>query len=168
MSYYDQWQEILSAGNSSQENEAEIQKYYQLETAAYERILQEQQEHIQGKASEVAADLGFGDQMTIFLGFLDGLQTSLQNRLDLSAVEDETEIMLDIDFRKLYWQMHEAKAEWLYSLKAWDEVMPKEEQQALTREYRTSKIVRREKIGRNDPCTCGSGKKYKNCCGKGA
>ena len=24
-----------------------------------------------------------------------------------------------------------------------------------------------EKIGRNDPCPCGSGKKYKNCCGKG-
>jgi hypothetical protein len=26
--------------------------------------------------------------------------------------------------------------------------------------------VRRVKIGRNDPCPCGSGKKYKNCCGK--
>ncbi|MBP1995773.1 hypothetical protein J2Z66_007415 [Paenibacillus eucommiae] len=26
--------------------------------------------------------------------------------------------------------------------------------------------VKTEKIGRNDPCTCGSGKKYKNCCGK--
>ncbi|MBQ2887527.1 MAG: SEC-C domain-containing protein [Firmicutes bacterium] len=24
-----------------------------------------------------------------------------------------------------------------------------------------------EKIGRNAPCPCGSGKKYKNCCGKG-
>ena len=23
------------------------------------------------------------------------------------------------------------------------------------------------KVGRNDPCTCGSGKKYKKCCGKG-
>jgi preprotein translocase subunit SecA len=22
------------------------------------------------------------------------------------------------------------------------------------------------KVGRNDPCTCGSGKKYKQCCGK--
>jgi len=22
------------------------------------------------------------------------------------------------------------------------------------------------KVGRNDPCTCGSGKKFKNCCGK--
>lgn len=27
------------------------------------------------------------------------------------------------------------------------------------------KPVRSEKIGRNDPCPCGSGKKYKNCCG---
>ena len=25
-----------------------------------------------------------------------------------------------------------------------------------------------KKIGRNDPCPCGSGKKYKNCCGKNA
>ena len=26
-------------------------------------------------------------------------------------------------------------------------------------------VVKREKIGPNDPCPCGSGKKYKNCCG---
>ena len=26
-------------------------------------------------------------------------------------------------------------------------------------------VVKSEKVGRNDPCTCGSGKKYKNCCG---
>ncbi|WP_083273700.1 SEC-C metal-binding domain-containing protein [Geosporobacter ferrireducens] len=24
----------------------------------------------------------------------------------------------------------------------------------------------RIKVGRNDPCPCGSGKKYKKCCGK--
>jgi len=27
-------------------------------------------------------------------------------------------------------------------------------------------VVKGEKIGRNDPCPCGSGKKYKQCCGK--
>ena len=27
-------------------------------------------------------------------------------------------------------------------------------------------VKKAEKIGRNDPCPCGSGKKYKNCCGK--
>ncbi len=32
-----------------------------------------------------------------------------------------------------------------------------------------NKTVRRteKKVGRNDPCPCGSGKKYKNCCGRG-
>ena len=30
-----------------------------------------------------------------------------------------------------------------------------------------SKPVKRDKkVGRNDPCPCGSGKKYKQCCGK--
>lgn len=27
-------------------------------------------------------------------------------------------------------------------------------------------VVKKEKIGRNDPCPCGSGKKYKKCCGR--
>ena len=26
--------------------------------------------------------------------------------------------------------------------------------------------MKRVKVGRNDPCPCGSGKKYKNCCGR--
>jgi preprotein translocase subunit SecA len=33
------------------------------------------------------------------------------------------------------------------------------------KENAVKKPVRVEKIGRNDPCPCGSGKKYKNCCG---
>jgi hypothetical protein len=33
--------------------------------------------------------------------------------------------------------------------------------------YETPKpLIREPKIGRNDPCPCGSGKKYKKCCGK--
>ncbi|HCS11656.1 MAG TPA: hypothetical protein DIV40_09390 [Clostridiales bacterium] len=27
------------------------------------------------------------------------------------------------------------------------------------------KVLKKEKIGRNEPCPCGSGKKYKKCCG---
>ena len=33
--------------------------------------------------------------------------------------------------------------------------------------YRDSKtVVNTDKVGRNDSCPCGSGKKYKKCCGK--
>ncbi len=39
--------------------------------------------------------------------------------------------------------------------------------EALAEEYEeeASEPVRADKIGRNDPCPCGSGKKYKKCCG---
>ena len=29
-------------------------------------------------------------------------------------------------------------------------------------------IEKKQKISRNSPCTCGSGKKYKHCCGRAA
>ena len=28
-------------------------------------------------------------------------------------------------------------------------------------------MIAEKKVGRNEPCPCGSGKKYKKCCGKG-
>jgi len=34
------------------------------------------------------------------------------------------------------------------------------------REQKRQPIVKKDKPGRNDPCPCGSGKKYKNCCGR--
>jgi len=33
-------------------------------------------------------------------------------------------------------------------------------------EVKKKPTVKKDKVGRNDPCPCGSGKKYKNCCGK--
>ena len=46
---------------------------------------------------------------------------------------------------------------------------PKQPQQQLTRRepvQRTQPVRAEKKPGRNDPCPCGSGKKYKNCHGK--
>ena len=45
-----------------------------------------------------------------------------------------------------------------------------EAQQIPEREKKKPETYRREqpKVGRNDPCPCGSGKKYKQCCGKNA
>jgi preprotein translocase subunit SecA len=33
-------------------------------------------------------------------------------------------------------------------------------------EKKTVTVIKANKVGRNDPCPCGSGKKYKHCCGK--
>ena len=72
----------------------------------------------------------------------------------------------EIDFEKLFWNMLEAKADWLYTLGEWEEILPKEKRDEITKAYKRSKIAVSNKIGRNDPCPCGSGKKYKKCCGR--
>ena len=63
--------------------------------------------------------------------------------------------------------MLDAKAEYLYTLPQWDGIFSEEKRNEIQKAYKESKIVRNaEKVGRNDLCPCGSGKKYKKCCGK--
>jgi hypothetical protein len=167
MSYYSEWLEKLNDATDAARSQAFIEHYYALETAAYSTLLAEGQAQVSGQAAEMAERLGFGKDMVVYLGFLDGISPCLKQAIDLDSIADDTLVDLDIDFPVLFTRMHEVKADWLYSLKEWNTVLSAEEQQELTRAYRTSKIVRHEKIGRNDPCPCGSGKKYKNCHGRG-
>ena len=54
-----------------------------------------------------------------------------------------------------------------YSTGTWDGIFSEERLQELYLEQKKANtIVKGKKIGRNDPCPCGSGKKYKHCCGK--
>ena len=63
--------------------------------------------------------------------------------------------------------MVDAKADWLYNLPEWDKIFTPERKHELYLEQKKSgTIVKPKKIGRNDPCPCGSGKKYKYCCGR--
>ena len=45
-------------------------------------------------------------------------------------------------------------------------IMAKENLEAPMKKAKGTAAVKRVKIGRNEPCPCGSGKKYKNCCGR--
>ena len=61
------------------------------------------------------------------------------------------------------------KADWLYELPEWDNLLDEQTRKRLYKESKLSgTVVKGKKIGRNDPCPCGSGKKYKQCCGKNA
>jgi uncharacterized protein YecA (UPF0149 family) len=67
----------------------------------------------------------------------------------------------------LYKNMLAVPAEWLYTLDEWDNIFSVVQRDDLNKEYKRSKtVVKGEKVGRNDPCPCGSGKKYKKCCGR--
>ncbi len=102
------------------------------------------------------------------MGFIDGVETSLNNEIDIENIDEDSDLHFEIDYRRLFFNMLKADADHLVSLPEWNDVLDDMEKIAIIREYKRSKTVRREKakIGRNDPCPCGSGKKYKNCCGR--
>ena len=168
MSYFELWNKKIEDTSNEEKFKEYVSYYYQLEKEAYSRILDahpENGEFLSGKAKDMAEKLGFPSKdMEIFVGFIDGISGSLLEAVDASLIEDETEIKLVIDYEKLYWNMLDAQAEWLYKLPAWEHILTKEQKDIVTKDFRTSKTIRREKIGRNEPCPCGSGKKYKQCC----
>ena len=165
MSLVKQWSENLENIKTQEEYQAFFNEYMSKETENYRKILESKNPVIEGTIKHLAEK---NDMSAVeFMGFLDGANTSFKETLVLDDLTEESEINVEVDFEKLLWNMHDAKAEWLYGMKEWEEIFDEEKRKKIKKEFNRSKIVvKGEKIGRNDPCPCGSGLKYKKCCGK--
>ena len=163
MSLYKQWVDLME-GQTDETFEAFWKEYSETETKIYAHILENTDTHLAGKFSELVKK--FEANPVIFMGFLDGIQTSLNNPFDLETIDENSDIDLDIDFEKLFFNMLKAEAEYLYTLPQWEDVLSEDKMVEIIKDFKRSKTVHKEKEpGRNDPCPCGSGKKYKKCCG---
>ena len=161
MSLYSEWQGIC---DQVQEQEPGVARKFWKEN--YKKILGDYTNTVEGKLSDLAKEFNM-DEVT-FVGFLDGINSSLKKEIKLDSLKSGSKVTLDIDFEKLYYNMLDCKAEWLYTLKEWEPILTPERRKEITQEFRTSKMfVKTAEPGRNDPCPCGSGKKYKKCCGAG-
>jgi len=165
MSIYSDWTNIAQSQTGEREHAEFWNSYFALEKTGYEKILSRPDEPYKGKLSELAAE--FGMEKEVFSGFIDGINTSLSaGEYDLESMTEDSDIDLTVDMKKLYYNMHAAKADWLYTLPMWENILTEEERKEITKEYRAANVFKAEHtVGRNDPCPCGSGKKYKKCCG---
>lgn len=167
MSLYNDWTEMVIEIVQERGEPAFWQEYSAIEKGVYTKVLGDHQAEIKGTIKELAEKCGA--EPVFFMGFLDGINDSLVEKLDLESLEEDSEISLKIDHAKLYFNMLEAKADYLYELPQWDAIFSKDKRKEIKKEWSASKtIVNKDKVGRNEPCPCGSGKKYKNCCGKNA
>lgn len=159
----EQWRKYAGEKQNGPDGAKFWQDYFKKETEIYERILESKprKNTVKGYAEKYGVDL-----MTM-VGFLDGINDSLKEKNSLEEIEEDSEVNLNYDKELLYKNMVEAKADWLYHLPQWEKLIPEERRKELYKEQKRSKtVVKGEKIGRNDPCPCGSGKKYKKCCGR--
>ena len=168
MSLLQDWRTVAYPETGDQkEIDAFWQSYFEQEKGIYEQLLADPDTVVTGTVKELAEKYGVSVQ--IMTGVLDGINDSLKEANPIEEMTEDTEVNLGFDKELLYKNMVDAKASWLYGLPAWDDIFSKEEQKKLYLEAKKmNTIVKPKKIGRNDPCPCGSGKKYKYCCGRTA
>ena len=166
MSLFKDWEDLIS--NQTDESFPDFwEKYSTTEHKIYKDILDRPYEKVTGTFQSLV-DKYEADPLLV-MGFLDGINSSLREEQNLESITETSEICLDIDLEKLFYNMLVAGADYLYSLPQWETILTEEKRLELVKEYKRSKTVVKEKEpGRNDPCPCGSGKKYKKCCGKNA
>lgn len=166
MALLEEWQKIAY---NQETDRGQLQRFWQryflLEKGVYEKLLTNPDEAVEGTVKELADkyELSIMD-MT---GFLDGINDSLVEPNPIETMEEDTKVSLAFDKEKLYKNMVDAKADWLYELPQWEEIFDAETRRKLYLEQKKSgTVIVGKKVGRNAPCPCGSGKKYKFCCGR--
>ena len=152
---------------SKEANQEELQrfwdKYFEIEKGIYQQLLTNPDEVVKGSVKELAEK--YNIELLTMVGFLDGINDSLIEKNPIEEMTEDTVVNLGFDKELLYKNMVDAKAEWLYELPQWYSIFSEEKRRELYLEQKKSGTIRNEKkIGRNDPCPCGSGKKYKHCC----
>ena len=162
----EQWRQVAYDQNA---DKGKLQKfwadYFNIEKEIYEQLLSDPDVQITGTVKELADK--YGQSVMTMTGFLDGINDSLTEPNPIETMDEDTQVSLAFDKEKLYKNMVDAKADWLYNLPQWNEIFSEEKQKELYLEQKKSgTVVKPQKIGRNDPCPCGSVKKYKYCCGR--
>ncbi len=166
MALLEQWKRIAY---NQEADKGEIkrfwERYFLLEKGVYEKLLENPDEVVEGTVKELAEKYSLSVmEMT---GFLDGINESLIEENPIEEMEEDTKVSLAFDKEKLYKNMVDAKADWLYELPQWEKIYDADTRRRLYLEQKKSgTIVKEQKIYPNDPCPCGSGKKYKKCCGR--
>ena len=150
-------------------NKGDLQRlwadYFEKEKNIYASLLADPDTEVKGSVKELAEK--YGVSVMIMVGFLDGINDSLVEANPIEEMDEDTVVSIKFDKELLYKNMVAAGADWLYSLEQWNDIFTPERQKELYKEQkRSTTIVNEAKVYPNDPCPCGSGKKYKKCCGR--
>jgi hypothetical protein len=165
MALLDAWREKAYQEQDKVKMSKLWQAYFLKEKEIYQQLLKNPDEEVKGSVKDLAEK--YGTTISFMTGFLDGIQESLVEPNPIETMEAETEVSLKFDKERLYMNMVGAEADWLYGLEEWNDIFDEETRKELYKKQKSSTtIVKGDRIYPNDPCPCGSGKKYKKCCGK--
>ncbi|WP_438335167.1 SEC-C metal-binding domain-containing protein [Clostridium cochlearium] len=165
MSLYTEWKKVVVFFVQTKGEDEFWKELNSVQQKIIPVVLKNHTEIMEGSVKDLAKKF---DVSTIsFVGFLDGINSSLKEAIDLESLTEDTNVKLDINFEKLYIDMLQGNIDDFFNLPEWNIIFPKNKLTDLKLTYGVSKTIENpNKVKRNDPCPCGSGKKYKHCCGR--
>jgi preprotein translocase subunit SecA len=121
--------------------------------------------HLRGYAQKDPKQEYKREAFEMFTDMLDAVKQEVITIVSRVQVRDEEEIkvMEEQNRAPVQMQYHHAEAS---ALVAGEEETPPDDEESGEREAARPFVREEAKVGRNDPCPCGSGKKYKQCHGK--
>ena len=140
MALLKEWHKIAY---NEQADQGEIQRfwtsYFLKEQSVYEKLLSNPDEVVEGTVKELAEKYELSImEMT---GFLDGINDCLVAPNPIEEMEEDTVVSLGFDKVRLYQNMVDAKADWLYELPMWDEIFTPEQKKTLYKEQKKAGTV---------------------------
>lgn len=125
MTLLENWRNLAYGdGTNDKDKETLWTNYFMVEKGIYEQILSNPKEKITCTVKELAEK--FHTDVQTITGFLDGINESLTEENPIETMDENTTVNIEIVPEKLYYNMVEAKAEWLYNLPQWDNILDTE------------------------------------------
>ena len=161
MTLLENWRNLAYGDGLDDKKKEELWSgYFTIEKGIYEQILANPTEVVEGTVKELAEK--YDTEVMIMTGFLDGINESLKGYENpIETMDEDTKVKIEIDPEKLYYNMVEAKATWLYELPQWDAILTEERRTEL---YREQDVYKRQDVGFRTP---GRGAEYFPVSGRG-
>ena len=136
MAILQEWQKIAY---NEKANQGELQRFWQRYFLLEKGVYEKLLTNPDEVVEGTVKELAdkYGLSVLEMAGFLDGINESLVEPNPIDTMEEDTKVSLAFDKVKLYLE-----------------------------QKKSGTVIVGKKVGRNDPCPCGSGKKYKFCCGR--
>ena len=136
MTLFEEWKDLIE--NQTEETFPEFWKEYsEAETKIYSDILDKPNEKVTGTLGDLAC--GYEVRPVIFMGFLDGINSSLKKENDFENFDEQSNVEIQIEPEKLFYNMLAAGADYLYGLPQWTDILGEDKMTEIAKEYKKSK-----------------------------
>ena len=135
MALLQQWRDWAYAyDDRTREGKQFWASYFEMEKGIYQQLLSNPSDKVSGTVEEIAKR--YETEPLLMAGFLDGINDSLVKPNPIDTMEKDTQVSLDIDLEKLYYNMVACRADWLYNLEEWEPLLSKERREQLYKEQK--------------------------------